>query len=65
MAYADDRFDWSMIAQKAIGLSAAEVTLAAQDAIKELLIQGGEHVSIESVISAIDDRRGMSHQTHT
>ncbi|VAW99911.1 AAA-family ATPase, Atu6082 type [hydrothermal vent metagenome] len=62
--YASKKFSWSDLAEKAKGLSSAEVTLAAQDAIKELLIHEHETISIDMVLSAIEDRRGMSHEMH-
>jgi SpoVK/Ycf46/Vps4 family AAA+-type ATPase len=57
-------FPWSELANKAEGLSSAEVTLAAQDAIKELLIHEHEAITVAMVESAIKDRRGMSHEMH-
>ena len=62
--YVGKRFSWVKLAEKAEGLSCAEVTLSAQDAIKDLLINEYEKVTIEMVASAIDDRRGMSHEMH-
>lgn len=57
-------FLWAEMAKKAEGLSSAEVTLAAEDAIKELLIHEHEAVTMAIVESAIEDRRGMSHEMH-
>ena len=57
-------FPWAEVARKAEGLSSAEVTLAAEDAIKELLIHEHEAVTVAMVESAIEDRRGMSHEMH-
>ena len=62
--YVGATFPWAELAKKAVGLSSAEVTLAAHDAIKELLIHGYAAVSVEMVESAIEDRRGMSHEMH-
>ncbi len=57
-------FPWTEVAQKAQGLSSAEVTLSAEDAIKEMLIHEHETITEEIVESAITDRRGMSHEMH-
>lgn len=62
--YVAKKFSWSKLAEQAHGLSCAEVTLAAQDAIKDLLIHEHENISIEMVETAINDRRGMSHEMH-
>lgn len=62
--YVGTSFPWAELAKKAIGLSSAEVTLAAHDAIKELLIHSYEAVSVGMVESAIEDRRRMSHEMH-
>jgi SpoVK/Ycf46/Vps4 family AAA+-type ATPase len=62
--YVGKRFSWVKLAEKAQGLSCAEVTLAAQDAIKDLLIHEHENITIEMATSAIEDRRGMSHEMH-
>ncbi|MCF6325637.1 MAG: ATP-binding protein, partial [Gammaproteobacteria bacterium] len=43
--YVTKRFPWSNLATKAIGLSSAEITLAAEDAIKELLIHEYKTIS--------------------
>lgn len=62
--YVDKKFSWAELAEKAEGLSCAEVTLAAQDAIKELLIHEYKSITLEMVVTAIEDRRGMSHEMH-
>ena len=63
-AYVKKNFPWTELATKAEGLSSAEITLAAQDAIKELLIHEHEAISVEMVESAIEDRRSMSYEMH-
>ena len=63
-AYVKKNFPWAELATKAEGLSSAEITLAAQDAIKELLIHEHEAISVEMVESAIEDRRSMSYEMH-
>lgn len=62
--YVAKDFPWAELAKKADGLSSAEVTLAAQDAIKELLIHEHKAITVAMVESAIEDRRGMSHEMH-
>ena len=62
--YVDMGFSWSDLAKIAEGLSGAEVTLAAQDAIKELLIHEHKVITMEMVASSIEDRRGMNHEMH-
>ena len=62
--YVDKDFPWSDLAENAKGLSSAEVTLAAQDAIKELLIHNHKAITLEMVESAIEDRCAMSHEMH-
>ncbi len=62
--YVNDTFHWSDVTQKAEGLSSAEVTLVAEDAIKELLINEHDKITEAMIESAINDRRGMSHERH-
>jgi len=62
--YVAKRFSWNTLAEKAKGLSSAEVTLAAQDAIKDMLIHEHKFITMDMVLTAIDDRRGMSHEMH-
>jgi SpoVK/Ycf46/Vps4 family AAA+-type ATPase len=62
--YVQKEFPWEEMAKKAEGLSSAEVTLSAQDAIKEYLIHDHDGISVSMVESAIEDRRGMSHEMH-
>jgi SpoVK/Ycf46/Vps4 family AAA+-type ATPase len=62
--YVEKDFPWTDLAKKADGLSSAEVTLAAQDAIKELLIHEHKAITVALVEAAIKDRHGMSHEMH-
>jgi len=62
--YVARRFSWNTLTEKAKGLSSAEVTLAAQDAIKDLLIHEHEFITLDMALTAIDDRRGMSYEMH-
>ncbi len=63
-SYVEKDFPWAELAKKAAGLSSAEVTLAAHDAIKELLIHEHEVITVAMVEIAIEDRRAMSHEMH-
>jgi SpoVK/Ycf46/Vps4 family AAA+-type ATPase len=62
--YVAKDFPWRELAKQAEGLSSAEITLAAHDAIKELLIHEHKAITVAIVESAIEDRRGMSHEMH-
>ena len=62
--YADKYFRWSDLAENTKGLSSTEVTYAAQDAIKKLLIHEHEVITMKMVAPAIEDRRAMSHEIH-
>ncbi|MFC1749577.1 AAA family ATPase [Pseudomonadota bacterium] len=62
--YVTKRFPWTKLATNAEGLSSAEVTLAAEDAIKELLIHDLSNIKVEMIQTAINDRREMSYQQH-
>ena len=64
VSYVGKRFSWVKLAEKAAGLSSAEVTLAAHNAIKDLLIHEYEAITLDMVMSAIEDRRSMSHEMH-
>ncbi len=58
--YVGSRFPWAKLPELARGLSGAEITLAAERAIKEHLIQGTRSVSFAMVETAIQDRRNIS-----
>jgi len=57
--YVPENFPWSKLADPAKGLSAAEIALVAQDAIKELLIHDYPKVTLSMLEAAIADRRAM------
>lgn len=57
--YVGKNFPWSELADLAKGLSAAEITLVAHDAIKELLIHDYPKVTLSMLESAVADRRAM------
>ena len=58
--YVAKNFSWKSLIQCSEGLSSAEITLAAEDAIKEFLIHGHEKVTMSIIQVAINDRRNMS-----
>jgi len=59
--YVDNAFPWERLMDLAAGLSSAEVTLVAQDAVKEMLIEDRDKITLEQLEAAINDRRGMAH----
>jgi SpoVK/Ycf46/Vps4 family AAA+-type ATPase len=60
-AYVPGDFPWDRLAELADGLSSAEVTLAAQDAVKDMLIEDQDAITLPQLEAAIADRRGMAH----
>jgi SpoVK/Ycf46/Vps4 family AAA+-type ATPase len=52
--------DWRRLAGLADGLSYAELTRAAQEAAKDMLIRGENRVSENDIALAIDERRNMA-----
>jgi SpoVK/Ycf46/Vps4 family AAA+-type ATPase len=57
-----DRFDtrgldWRAAADKAAGLSQAEIVRAADDAAKSILLRGGKRITSEALIEALTERR--------
>jgi hypothetical protein len=58
-------FPWNQLAALADGLSSAEITLVAQDAIKDLLIDERDEITLPLLEEAIADRRGMAHDLST
>ncbi|MFT7007857.1 MAG: SpoVK/Ycf46/Vps4 family AAA+-type ATPase [Colwellia sp.] len=59
-SYVGKNFSWEKLALKSDGLSNAEVTQAANDAIKEMLIHDHQSVTISMIQQAIEDRKSMS-----
>lgn len=59
--YVAKNFSWKKLVECSQGLSNAEVTLAAEDAIKEFLIHGHSKITLPILNEAINDRRKMSH----
>lgn len=59
-SYVTKNFSWKKLALKSDGLSNAEVTQSANDAIKEMLIHEHPSVTISMIQQAIEDRKSMS-----
>lgn len=59
-SYVAKNFSWKKLAQMSDGLSNAEVTLAANDAIKEMLIHDYTSITISMLQQAIEDRKSIS-----
>ena len=59
-SYVAKNFSWKKLALKSDCLSNAEVTQAANDAIKEMLIHDHQSVTISMLQQAIEDRKSMS-----
>ncbi|WBA08190.1 AAA family ATPase [Salinivibrio kushneri] len=58
--YVAKNFSWKRLTTIAQGLSNAEITLAANDAIKEMLIHGYSSISTKMLMQAIEDRKSIS-----
>ncbi|MBD2810595.1 ATP-binding protein [Xenorhabdus sp. Vera] len=52
-------FSWKKLPDKAKGLSSAEITRSAEEAIKDMLIHGHNKISMPLLDSAITDRKNM------
>jgi len=62
--YVKKNFSWSKLAMQSVGLSSAEVTLAAEDSIKYLLIHELDTIDVGMVEDAVNDRQEMSYSKH-
>ena len=62
--YVKKNFSWSKLATQAVGLSSAEVTLVAEDSIKNLLIHEFDIIDVSMVEDAINDRREMNYSKY-
>lgn len=58
--YVSQNFSWKKLPTIAEGLSNAEITLAANDAIKEMLIHDHHSITITMLKQAIEDRKSIS-----
>jgi len=59
-SYVAKNFSWKKLPAVADGLSHAEITLAANDAIKEMLIHDHSSITITMLQQAIEDRKSIS-----
>jgi SpoVK/Ycf46/Vps4 family AAA+-type ATPase len=59
-AFAGEDIDWKVIVEKVRGLSQADVSRAAEDAVKHALLQEQNHVTTPSLLSALDERTSSS-----
>jgi SpoVK/Ycf46/Vps4 family AAA+-type ATPase len=58
--YVAKNFSWKKLAEASLGLSNAEVTLAANDALKEMLIHSYKSITVSMLNQAIEDRKSIS-----
>lgn len=58
-SFVPKNFPWKKLPDCSKGLSSAEITRAAEEAIKEMLIHGQEKITLNSVEEAILDRKNM------
>ncbi|MCH5374637.1 MAG: ATP-binding protein, partial [Planctomycetes bacterium] len=59
-AYVAPGFGWGQAVALAQGLSSAETTLVAQDALKEMLIEDAPTITLPRLEATICERRGMA-----
>lgn len=58
-SFVPKNFPWKKLPDISKGLSSAEITRAAEESIKEMLIHGQEKITVSSVEEAIFDRKNM------
>ncbi len=58
--YVAKNFSWKKLPSMSEGLSNAEITLAANDAIKEMLIHDHNFITISMLQQAVEDRKSIS-----
>lgn len=63
-SYVKKGFRWSKAVTAAEGLSGAEITRAANEAIKEMLIEHKGHITMTDMLSALEERREFSQQNN-
>ena len=56
----EGRISWKNLAKAAAGLSYAEIVRAADEVLKEALIEGRERVTAREIIQMIDERQGVA-----
>ena len=57
--FVTSRFSWKKVVDIARGLSSAELTRASEEAIKHILINRIDKITLEDLIEAISDRSEM------
>jgi SpoVK/Ycf46/Vps4 family AAA+-type ATPase len=62
--YVKKGFRWSKAITAADGLSGADITRAANETIKEMLIGHQDHISISSLLNALEERKEFSQQNN-
>lgn len=62
--YVKKGFRWSKAINAAEGLSGAEITRAANEAIKEKLIEHKDHIDMLDILHALEERREFNHQNN-
>ena len=55
----DESLDWNRLATVANGLSYADITRAANEAVKDAIIANRQHVTEEDVLKALEERRAI------
>jgi len=60
--YVPEGFEWSVLSEKAKGLSYAEITYAVNEIIKTLVMNGVGETDSNAVISALEERQEMKRQ---
>lgn len=58
--FAEKKISWKDLAASAVGLSHAEITRAAQDVLKEALIDNREYVSEDKILFMLKERHDLS-----
>jgi SpoVK/Ycf46/Vps4 family AAA+-type ATPase len=58
--FAGKDIDWKVVVEKVRGLSQADVSRAAEDAVKHALLQEQSNVTTSSLLSALDERTSSS-----
>jgi hypothetical protein len=58
-AFAGDAMDWSAIAAAVDALSYAEIAAACDAAIKTTILDGGDRVPTETLVTALAERRNQ------
>jgi SpoVK/Ycf46/Vps4 family AAA+-type ATPase len=63
--YAINDFNWNSVAEKAEGLSYAEITHAAEEIIKTALLNNSDKVTEGAILEALQERQEMQKQLQT